>query len=538
MERVAGKSQICAVTVYLDRALVTRSIPLNLKSGVVEVAISPLPAALDRETLRARGEGTAAVKILSVECETIYLGEAGDKKLKGLEKELEKMRDDLRQLNDQKVLLQTEGSNFAELTKSTLGQLSRSLGRGMVSTEESQGLLSFLNECQNKLALDIFNLDLKIREQERLIAVKDEEYNRLTYNRMTEYVQAKVTLEAGAAGQFTLMLDYAVGGCGWKPTYDLRFDPQGEKLELAYYGVISQNTGEAWNDVELRLSTHKPHISATPAKLSPWLLDFYYPPSPPASYAKREARAPGAGIAAEGMALEEKDMEKVAAPTELAQQVVKAEILTAQVEFQGAAVVFLLPRRATIPPDGREQREPVGVYPWSGKVDYFIQPGIAELAYLRAKVTNESQVFILAGRTNIFRGDDYIGAGWLEQVAPGEEFKSYLGVDERIKVKRRESRRDKDEAGLITKSNRLMREVDIELENTIDKEVKLEVVERLPVARNADIKVKIPRVEPKETEVTKDNYLRWELSIKPKGKLEMKVGYEVEYPTDRTIAGI
>jgi uncharacterized protein (TIGR02231 family) len=538
MERVSGKSKICAVTVYLDRALVTRRVPLNLKAGVAEVIISPLPAALDRGTLRARGEGAVAVKILSVECENIYLGEAGDKKTKALEKELEKMRDELRQLNDRKGLLQSGVTNLAELTKSTILQLSRSLGRGMVSTEESQGLLNYLNEQQNKLMQDIFDLDLKVREQERLIAVKEDEYKRFTYNRMTEYAQAKVTLEASGAGQFTLLLDYAICGCSWKPTYDLRFDPQGEKLEMAYYGIISQNTGEGWEDVELRLSTHKPHIGATPAELSPWFLDFYYPPSPPASYAKREAQAPGAGAADEEMALEKSDKMRAVAPAEQAKPMVEAEIPVAQVESTGAAVVFLLPRRATVPPDGREQREPIGVYPLSGKVDYYIQPGMAELAYLRAKVANDSQVFILAGRTNVFRGDDYIGAGSLEQVAPGEEFESYLGVDERIKVERRESRRDKDEAGLIAKSNRLVREVNIELENTTDKEVKVEVVERLPISRNADIKVKMTKVEPKETETTKDNYLRWEQSIKAKGKLELKVGYEVEYPAERTISGI
>jgi len=52
-------SKITAVTVYTDRAVVTRTAPAELKAGITDLVFPQLPQALDERSLQVSGSGAA-----------------------------------------------------------------------------------------------------------------------------------------------------------------------------------------------------------------------------------------------------------------------------------------------------------------------------------------------------------------------------------------------------------------------------------------------------------------------------------------------
>ena len=67
-------SQIAAVTVYADRAVVTRTAVLDLAAvGTVEVTFEKLPATLLDASLQVAGRGTAQATSLDVAARATYV---------------------------------------------------------------------------------------------------------------------------------------------------------------------------------------------------------------------------------------------------------------------------------------------------------------------------------------------------------------------------------------------------------------------------------------------------------------------------------
>ncbi|MFD0820315.1 DUF4140 domain-containing protein, partial [Micromonospora zhanjiangensis] len=61
MDTVQIEAPVVAVTVYVDRARVTRRGTVTLPAGQHRVGIGPLPLSLDRDSLRVGGSGPATV---------------------------------------------------------------------------------------------------------------------------------------------------------------------------------------------------------------------------------------------------------------------------------------------------------------------------------------------------------------------------------------------------------------------------------------------------------------------------------------------
>jgi hypothetical protein len=66
-------STITAVTVYTDRAVVTRSASVELVGGVTELVFANLPQALNEQSLQVSGKGTAQATILDVASKQTYI---------------------------------------------------------------------------------------------------------------------------------------------------------------------------------------------------------------------------------------------------------------------------------------------------------------------------------------------------------------------------------------------------------------------------------------------------------------------------------
>ncbi|KAG5445596.1 Protein f37c4.5 [Clonorchis sinensis] len=71
-----------------------------------------------------------------------------------------------------------------------------------------------------------------------------------------------VLLESKSSESPTLELSYSVERATWNPCYDIRLSSSSATLQITYYGLVSQTTGEDWEPDKLTLSTVHPSRTA------------------------------------------------------------------------------------------------------------------------------------------------------------------------------------------------------------------------------------------------------------------------------------
>jgi hypothetical protein len=94
----------------------------------------------------------------------------------------------------------------------------------------------------------------------------------------------RVTATVTGKGRATLRLSYLVADARWYPSYDIQLEPASGKVQVAFAGLVSQETGEDWERAVVTLSTAIPATTAAFPKLYTWKIGekerFIPKPSP------------------------------------------------------------------------------------------------------------------------------------------------------------------------------------------------------------------------------------------------------------------
>jgi uncharacterized protein (TIGR02231 family) len=528
MADITMEAPISEVTVYTDRARVTRRGTVHLQAGEQRVSVDNLPATLQDDSVRAGGRG-AGVRILGVEVVRQFVTEAPEANVAELQKELEALQDQDAALSDEDAALSAQLDFLKSLRESTADSLPRGISHGRSKLEDVQSLVDYLSrEWAETLARrrEIARQRRELARQiEALQGRQAPPYDSIERKQVNVYVEA--TAEADAELEVT----YGVAGASWQPLYDIRLVES--KVSLSYLANVTQQTGEDWPAVQLSLSTARPAVSATIPELDPWYLDVPRPrvPLPPMA---AQAPAPYTGGAAEGGA-----SEAFAAPRAMRapEPPPPMQVAQATVESTGASVTFKVARPVAIPSDGSPHKTTVTSLDLDSQLDYVAVPKLAEEAYLRAKITNTSPYILLPGKAGIFHEGDFVGSTWLETVVPNQEFEAQLGVDDRIKVERELTTREISKA-LIGNTRKNVFGFKITVSSFLAWPTRVTLYDQFPVSRNEQIKSKLLEVRPPPVEQSELNILKWELAVAPQQIQTLLFQFEVDFPRDLTISGL
>jgi uncharacterized protein (TIGR02231 family) len=433
------------------------------------------------------------------------------------------------------------------LSASAGEHLSKGIAFGRSQVDDVTGLVSFVTSQMDEAAQALRAVNVQRRKLSREINKLQQELDQLKAAQPTERYVASVDVEVAEKGDLELEITYVVKGARWQPLYDLRLSEAGgdgedrePELSLTYLGEVSQQTGEDWEEVTLSLSTAKPALSAVLPELKPWYVRPYIPPQP-ARAMKRAAPAAGAGLAAMaadmvlGAEMEEEGALLREPPAPPPVMAVKA--VTAEVEESGAAVTFKVGRPTTVPGDGSPCKTTVATLPLPPRLDYLTAPRLVSQAYRRATVTNDSEYVLLPGKANIFHEGEYVGTTSLKNVAPGQEFEVFLGVDERISVERELVKREVDKK-LLGNVRRNRYAYKITVRNHRHREEKVTVFDQSPVSSHENIKVKVEQMEPEPAEKTELGILEWELNLEPNEEQVIRFDFTIEHPRDMQVMGL
>jgi len=519
-QSVSAKSKINAVTVYSDRAMVTRVTSLDLQPGIYEIKIEDVPAVILEDSVRASSKGTEVAKITGVGIKKVFLERSEDVRMKTLEAEIRQSEDKDRDLADGINVLNSKRKFLESFERYSTDKIEKEMALQKVDLQAWQSALSFFADGLADVNQKIHQTEIERRTlQEKLQALK-KELQEIRASRPLEKKTISVNLEVMKAGNLEISTSYLAMDAKWFPSYDARALMKTRELEMTYYGEITQKTGEDWNDVELVLSTAKPAIGAKSPELPPWYINIYEP-APLTKFRGEAAEEMKVAVFAESRA----DMETV-----------KKETL-AVLETTPVSANFKIKKRENILGDGSRQKVTISVDTLKPTFDYISVPKIAENAYLKSSAVNQTGYTFVAGSVNVFQEADYIGQSSINFIVPQDTFTLDLGIDPNIKVKRELLGRNK-EVGFFGKSEKISYSYKITVENFKDSQEFVTIVDHVPVSQDERIKIGIDKILPEPQEKSPQGLIKWKFALSPKEKKEILLGFTIGYPSGVVVTGV
>jgi uncharacterized protein (TIGR02231 family) len=520
---------IVEVTVFHNGARVVRRGTVALAAGTATAVLGNLPTSMDTDSARVVARG-AGIALRDVEVKRLFQANPARDETRHLRQEVDRLELEVQALKDEDAAEEARLTFLEHLSEAAATAFARAVGfgraehaeLGRMGDELAAGTASAL-ERRRDIASRRRQAKRELEAAERRLAAADS-----SITEAVELVELRATLEVEQPTRVELEVTYHVHGASWRPLYDMRLED--EKLRLDYLAEVSQLSGEDWPEVPLVLSTSRRGRHSVLPELHPWYVGKVAPlhraPRAAASkrspgWAEEEAAtpAPMAGAGAGAMAFSE------AAP------------MLAQAEESGAALVYRVQAPIAVPADGAPRKTTVARLELDAKLDHLTVPALAPEAYLRATVTNDSEVMLLPGAANVFHEEEFVGQTRLETVAPGEELEVQLGVDDRVRVERELRRRTVGKAVLGG-----TRSVDVAYEITVENHrrspARVTVNDHYPVSRDGEVKVRLRDCSPKASEQDDLGQLTWELSLDAGGKAAVRFSFSVEHPASVQLYGL
>lgn len=537
-------SAIMAVTVYTDRAVVTRTASLDLPAGVTELAFANLPAGLDARSLQVSGQGTAQATILDVSARRTYVATTPNPRAKQLEDQLKALLHQNRGLDDRGNLLNAQAAMLDQMQAALFAPPAKDVPRPDLKDLGSS--MTYLTEQKAKLATAGTDLDAERETLKDQIAAVQAQLNELRSGPGGKnYQTVTVRVSAPQAGRIALALAYTVPGAGWTPSYDARVLSAERSVSLDYFGIVHQNTGEDWKDVALTLSTARPGLGGAAPQIVPWNLDVFVPrnrPEPAATVLgsftdSGDKRLVGGTFKSANFYSGAVNMQTLTSNAP-APAIYGIEAATATVEAAATSASFRITTPASVPSDNSPQKVPVTTARLAAQPEYLTVPKLQATAYLTAKVFNNSDFPLLAGAMNVFLDGTFVATSQLRTVMAGEKFDLALGADEGISVKHRRVKKFTEDTGLTNSGKRITYEYLLTIQNNKKTSERVIVADQVPLSRNERIVVKLLSPDAKEVKPTDEGTLKWTLDLKPAEKRELTVKFTVDYPNDLAVTGL
>ena len=532
-------TRISEVTVYTDRARVTRRGTVALTGNETELTIASLPATLETDSVRATGSGTIAVRLLGVRTETVFSSEPVADRTAELTQQIQELQTQRRAIEDKLAARKIQLKFVEGLSEKSVGFFSSSIAKQQVGLNETGELLNFLGTNYLKYVSAIAQHERQHQELDNQIEALRQQLWQVQSPDSQQSFNIIVAIEPSSGGNFELEVSYVVMRARWTPLYDLRANLTNNQINLNYLAEVNQNTGEDWIGVALTLSTAKPGLGSLPPKLKPWYIDTLHPTvkfrnTESIARTRQISSVPDADItdAFGGMFFG-----SASGKAEAVTEPIEAETTTAKVSREGGTVSFQVGGNTNIPSDGTPHKVTVFSESYPFKPEYIAVPRLVSFAYLQAVVVNPlTGATLLPGKANIFRDNTFVGTVELDNISPGAEFKLNLGIDEGLKIDRELVERQVDKK-LIGNQRRTSYAYRLNVTNLQQVQVHLTLREQLPVSRNEQVKVRStltnPKIVPGEM-----GLLEWIIALPPQAKQELYYQFVVEHSPDLTVIGL
>lgn len=510
------ESKITDVTVFLNRAQVTRVLQVRVDAGRTNIIMTGLTANLDPQSVQVTGKGS--ITLIGISHRQNYLQEFNmPSQLRVLRDSIELLKNAILSEQNQREILNKEEQLI--LSNQKIGGNNQNL-----SAAELKAMADFYRSRLTEIYAQRTRHDDKIRKLNERAAKLQEQFREKNdlYSRNTSEIVISVSSDNGSMAD--LQIDYLVNNAGWTPIYDLRAIDTKKPVQLAYKANVFQHTGEEWKNVNLTLSTQNPNMGGVKPELDPWYVDFrnYYPTKGKSFGAVNRAPAPAA---AEDLMVERESKAEIQTTSSFTTSVQTA----ISTEFQ-----IKLPY--SVASSGKPTLVDIANHSLNAEYRYSVSPKIDSDAFLMARITGWGELNLLPGEANVFFEGTYVTKTIIEPSDIMDTLAISLGRDKRIVVKR-EKLKDFTTRKSIGGTQRDSFAYEISIRNTKADAIKIVVEDQVPVSQNNQIEVFLQDAGgARYTEATGN--LLWEFEMKPQETKKLVFKFEVKYPKDKVLSNL
>lgn len=582
-EPVTIQSKISSVKLFTNQAEITRISRIKLQKGVNIIQIEGLPDNLYDWSAKGKLPEKYNGRILSMEISRQALLEKRKKKIMGIEKKLEELKDrdadladDLNNITYQENFL----NSVAEFTKQTA---SKELVTRLPQIDVWDNTMQFAGnkrkELQNNkrvilkkrrdLAVEIQKWEFELSQiaghsyysnyQSLKMAIEKntamnqvqqygdyaEQYaNKQRYLSDTSHIDTEkrilLNIFSLSEGETDFTFTYMIPDTYWSMKYDFRVSKKNNEIEVLLYSDIYQKTGEDWENIGLSLSTGAPLASISLPPLNPWYLS-----------ARPEYKSNGYS----GGALKSKKAYKAAEEIEgasgMADFSAKKEVVPeTSVKASGLNFEISFPLKQTIESSEKFQKKFIRSYTIkSGKgLNFFYQtvPASSGKVFLMAKTANQTDLPWLGGEAQVFLDNEFIGKVDVPETPMGKEKELVLGIVPDSVAKKELVKKYDDTAGVFGGNTRVVYTYKITVENNSKETRDIVIIDNFPVSTNEDINVEIKDLSyaflsdeniKKSTEYAQ-GIRRYLVSLAPGEKKEITYNAVITYDKEMIINGL
>jgi uncharacterized protein (TIGR02231 family) len=327
-------------------------------------------------------------------------------------------------------------------------------------------------------------------------------------------------------------------GATWETLHELRAaDSEPTSVEVTSFAIVTQASGEDWDNAELTFSTQSSTASVRIPELEALTLGDTRAATQ--SLERQSASFTRAEAAFQGQnRLWNKRAQTTETSTKFEEiyennfeylQVVQSKTvqLFQSLQQRGTTAQFKAMSTTKVRADGRSVRVPIGRVHLKAKQAVVAAPEQSLNAAQTLEMLNESGQPLLPGNVALYQAGAFLGMTNLDFVADGEHFAVFLSVADQLKLSRV---LDKKRSALVRKQHTQMQlAFVVTVENLSAKAVSLNLADRIPVSEDKEVVVSGVKIGP-DAKPDSKGIVRWPLTLQPKEKRKFEIQYQLEYP--------
>lgn len=510
-------SKITNVTVYLQGATINTSSTVQLPEGVSQITISKQTQFVDANSLQVSGKGVFI--ILGVQFQINYIEKQEQTKhVKELQSMKKSYQLQIKQLNDEIVVYKTE----EKLLDKNMELKGQNNGLAVLELEKAA---NFYRTRLLDLKKKQFEIAQKLVDLETILLSIEYQLQELQNSANEPTGEIIVTVSSKEAQTVQLLATYFIPNAGWVPYYDIRVKDVSNPVNVTYKATITQNSGVAWNNVKVTLSTGNPTLGGTAPELYKWVL--YRENVVTSGYKKSKAMYAAPVVA--DYAEEDKAMSEVAIRG--VGSISKEASYNYAVESQKLTTAeFAIEEPISLQSNGKSAYVTIKEHTIPAEYKYKCVPKLDNDAFLIAKITGYEAFNFITGNANLYFEGAYVGESYLNLDNAEDTLQLSLGRDKGIVIERK--RVDEFSAKKVLGGKRKeLQTWEISVKNNKQMPINIDVQDHVPVSGQSDIEV----TDVTYTGATIDketSIVTWNMNIDKNTSKKVQISYQITYPKD------
>ena len=539
----AQGNRIVEVVVFSDQAYLKRQAQVWAAPGLNRFVMELQAFRVDADSAQGcvYGEG----EVLSVQYTEIPVKDIPQEEVRALDEERKQLLRQQKALQKQEEVHEKQRRFLDSMISFAEVEMPKEMQSRFPLAEDLKATLDFLGEQYRKLHDKSADLERELEDVGAELAVIENKLKSLRRPKESTQKGIEILFQSSKEQELRLEVSYVSFNASWKPAYKVDAPLDLSTITLTMFARIYQKSGESWKDVKLSVSNAVPLKGASLPEAQSWYLRLQ-PKEPFMTRGAMPAAAAGVGRKSQKKCAGKEEPMEAAMMMDLLEEEAEAppqaEFLQAEQTELPLAFEYAFPQAVSIDSGDGETMLPLYSKSLEGEFFIYAAPRHDPLAYLVCSSTPDAE--LLAGRLNVHFGGRFVGSTRLTEKKAGEELLVNLGVERGVKI-RREKIVDKVSETFFGVVDRLSMarelEYQITLENLKDQNMRVRVLDSVPVSKIDRIQVKGLEMKPEpgiKDYLKREGVMLWEFELKAKATQQIRLKCFVKHPKDSPLQGV